>query len=432
MRSTLITSSTRLARLILLTPVLLALSVGPSVGRTIVVDCDGGGDYLSIQEGINAATAGDTVLVAPCVYYERLTLGPSADGVVLLGDAGPDLTIVDGQGVIGPPLLACVDVGPATRVEGFTFIRGKRSLGSGAGVRCERADVRLTGNVIRDCWASGGWGGGIYAEYSEIEIVGCTISGNRSDDGGGILIMWGSAQIESNIITGNRADGFHGGSTGGGVNLGEGTHVVSGNTIAGNEAAVGGGLIVEWATSVLLEGNTISCNNAWYSGGALVVYGTPIIALSNVVVGNEVGYGGRGGAAIIGGGGDPPSSDPPIFTDNVFFGNAAGSESAIEVVHDGPLPVFQGNHLVDDATYQIVVDDTPSVDTLDFRGNWWGTDDPDAIAERIYDSSDDPSLFWSVDFSDWCTDPSCLGHVTGVDGGRELKKTWSTIKSIYR
>jgi len=37
-------------------------------GITITVDIEGNGDFLSIQEGINASTNGDTVLVYPGRY----------------------------------------------------------------------------------------------------------------------------------------------------------------------------------------------------------------------------------------------------------------------------------------------------------------------------------------------------------------------------
>ncbi|MCK4409011.1 MAG: hypothetical protein KAW67_02940, partial [Candidatus Eisenbacteria sp.] len=171
---------------------------------------------------------------------------------------------------------------------------------------------------------------------------------------------------------------------------------------------------------------------AWYYGGALLISDAPAIVSSNVIVANTVGIGGNGGAAIIGGVGGPPPIEPPTFTGNIFFENNAGSGGAIGVFQSGPLPVFHDNYLVDDATYQVLVHDTPSIDTLDFSGNWWGTDDPAAIAARIYDSSDDPLLLWTVDFSGWCVDASCSGGVTGIYETEPQLETWSRIKNAYR
>ena len=39
---------------------------------TIIVDIEGNGDFILIQEGINASTDGDTVLVYPGRYYENI------------------------------------------------------------------------------------------------------------------------------------------------------------------------------------------------------------------------------------------------------------------------------------------------------------------------------------------------------------------------
>ena len=43
-------------------------------GTTITVDIEGTGDYTSIQEGINASSDGDTVLVYPGRYFENTDL----------------------------------------------------------------------------------------------------------------------------------------------------------------------------------------------------------------------------------------------------------------------------------------------------------------------------------------------------------------------
>ena len=37
--------------------------------RTIVVNCNGEGDFSTIKESINAAVAGDTIFVMPGIYF---------------------------------------------------------------------------------------------------------------------------------------------------------------------------------------------------------------------------------------------------------------------------------------------------------------------------------------------------------------------------
>src|SRR5687767_815109 len=51
----------------------------------------------TIQEGLNAAVTGDTVLVAPGQYSAEIIFWPDRNGITLLG-AGAASTIVEGNG----------------------------------------------------------------------------------------------------------------------------------------------------------------------------------------------------------------------------------------------------------------------------------------------------------------------------------------------
>ena len=76
--------------------------------------------FNTIQEGINAAVAGDTVLVAPGIYHGAIEL---KDSVLVASEKGPQVTIIDGDGsmiVINPPY----SLASSTKLEGFTVRNG--------------------------------------------------------------------------------------------------------------------------------------------------------------------------------------------------------------------------------------------------------------------------------------------------------------------
>jgi hypothetical protein len=133
------------------------------------------------------------------------------------------------------------------------------------------------------------------------------------------------------------------------------------------------------------------------------------------------------GAAISSRSFDP--GEAPLFIDNVISGNT-GAESAIRISRNRP-PVFNLNYIENECDYEVAVDEPPSPDTLEFTSNWWGTTNPDSIASLVYDCVDKPNRPWCIDYSSWCTDPSCSGQVTGVK--EQLRPTsWGSLKSLFR
>ncbi len=78
----------------------LAITVGSeSLGATLTVSPDGGSDYASVAEAVDAAASGDTVMVLPGTYSEPVYFQRD---IVLLASAGPDSTVPQSVGSIQP------------------------------------------------------------------------------------------------------------------------------------------------------------------------------------------------------------------------------------------------------------------------------------------------------------------------------------------
>ena len=67
----------------------------------------------------------------------------------------------------------------------------------------------------------------------------------------------------------------------------------------------------------------------------------------------------------------------------------------------------------------------PTRSDYDATMNWWGTTDPDLIAEHIWDCNDDPGLGVCILFDPFCKNPNC--EPTLVE-----PVTWGAIKLLYR
>ena len=148
-------------------------------------------------------------------------------------------------------------------------------------------DIRLINTDIKDCTAKEG-GGGIYFSNGtyggSIEIINCTLTGNKAKNGGGVYAEHEGDAIDSVTITGgtigrttgddaNKAVGGGSDEGGGGALFIKGATVtLNGCTIEGNKAKNGGGVYMEGGNCTLngsLKKNTATTEQASSSGGSI-------------------------------------------------------------------------------------------------------------------------------------------------------------------
>ncbi len=267
------------ATTIALRAVLLLVLVPASFEAAVVRVPD---DEPTIQEGVLAASEGDTVLVAADTYTGPMNRDIDFGGknIVLLSEEGAASTIINCEAA-GRGLTFTGGENSMSVVEGFTIMNG--STHDGGAVYCENSsptfrDCVFEGNrtdgvggamscyasssTIKDCAFIGnsselaldGAGGGIYcADGSALTVSGSTFTGNGSDMGGAFACTGGSSvAIATSLIAGNAAD------SGGAFACRAGSEVTAGRcTMSGNIGVGASGVYTDGASSVILDASII-------------------------------------------------------------------------------------------------------------------------------------------------------------------------------
>jgi hypothetical protein len=315
-------------RLALSSLLLSFVVVPPLHAKTWSINHDGSGAAPTIQAGIDSASSGDTVLVGPGTYYERLKL--VGKNVALLGAQGAENTILSGATLTGDTLsILTIDAVDSTAyINGFTFQdNGADSVeqSHGGAIYCRTGSPSIENNIFRRNFA--GSGGAIEVHY-RIESGTTHIHGNSFFEntalstGGAIAILF----ADSTFIDGNRfeenavlgSDGLVG--IGGAIGLRfSGFIRVRSNVFLKNYAEYGGGLSVEHGTA-LVEYNSFALNYGTYplAPGCIRAYGSATLRLANNIIASTTS---GAGVTLVGSPGGHPTL---VLICNDFWQNAEG------------------------------------------------------------------------------------------------------------
>jgi hypothetical protein len=407
-------------RLLFVVVLLLMLVPALASGRTWYIRTDGSGDAPTIQAGVDSTVPGDTVLVAEGFYAETVTITGPHDGITVLSESGPDVTII--SPAAPGTVVDFIGVGRSTVLKGFTLTGGTgapnpEDPGSfhGGGVRAYYCSPSIIGNTIADNWVEPGRGGGIQCFGSSALVQGNVLLHNfASYHGGAIHVEHGAPEIVDNVMIGNSTLG------GGAVTAYYSTIVIGGNLIAENEAHINGGGIVVDHCDVAIENNTLDSNYGHSIGGGAFLFACTGIVRGNTVVNNLAGS--SAGLAFLGG-------VAPTTENNIVAGNSASGPGGIGC---------------DEITSPILIcNDVWGNTPTDYGGS---CSDQTGINGNF---SACPSFCnaYGGDFH-LCNESPCLsgnhpdGHDCGLVGAHDLgcacgptqaeSRLWGAIKSMYR
>ncbi len=262
-----------------------------------------------IQDAIDAAIPGDTILVAGATYNEFLTIDKNAyvfggwTSDFSIWDPVTNLTTIQTTGSI----ISFMNVAPGVLgIEGFTIYGGTgRSTALpevglfGGGIFSYLSSPIIKGNVITDCGiatiSTFSGGGAISAYGGTVTITGNEIINCKGQSGGGVYLYQTNANLSDNDISGSSCHAeFSGNRNGGGVFALESTVSFSGNIITENDGYKNGGGIYLDEGSATIVGDTIALNDCEQSGGGIYALHSSLTLESGVILSNTAGVYGAG------------------------------------------------------------------------------------------------------------------------------------------
>ena len=258
-----------------------------SVTLTRAADLNVPLDHPTIQAAIDAASAGDTIIVAPGTYAEQVLLnkdvtleganaGISAGAVPALRVAE---TVIDGGFIVSAA---------GASIDGVTIQKGRLSGSVRVGVAVSASNVTVTNTIIEDV----GVLPAVVAQSDGLStqpgVDGLTVTNSTiRNNWRGIYLNPGSGHtLTGNLITANN-----------GVGVGIGSDGQSGLTLTGN--TISNHTLEGWGASAVGSGVSASGNTFLNNGVSVAHYGGSAIDASNNYWGSPTGPGGAVSGNVV-------------------------------------------------------------------------------------------------------------------------------------
>jgi len=214
-------------------------------------------DYPTIQAGIDAAVAGDQVVVAAGTYTGtgNKNLDFKGRAITVESENGAEKCVID-----------CENKG-----RGFYFHSDETNTSV------------ISGFTIRNGYASGNWpdnnGGGVYCENSSPTVTNVIITRNTAvNDGGGVYCSYSSPTLTNVIFTENLAD------YGAAIFCDNSFLALVNNVIVRNMASYRGGGIFCHYSSPMLINTTVAENIATTDGGGIFCHNNSSPVVINTIL----------------------------------------------------------------------------------------------------------------------------------------------------
>ncbi|MEW6219312.1 MAG: DUF2341 domain-containing protein [Thermodesulfobacteriota bacterium] len=342
----------------------------PALAATLNVP----GSYANIQDAINAAGSGDTVLVASATYSENINFSGKSITVRSAGGAGA--TTLRGAAGSGNAVVSFVSGEAASAVlDGFTIdnqgIGAKyRGIRITAGATPTIQNCVIAGNVLATAtisednygagiYINGGGatisnttigqsglanqankGSGLYATAGlDLTLTNCTVSYNSGRDYAGISLnaMVGTTTLTNTNVVYNTANGY----TTGGICSNQSSLTITGGSVSNNSGKEGAGLRLQNVPTITTIDNVaINSNNAGgYIAGGIYSIDSPMAIGNNSSVSNNTSRDGAG-IYLTGSYAGFPADTKTLIDSTTINGNNANGYNGGGILSNGsPLAI---------------------------------------------------------------------------------------------